>query len=657
MAEQLIPNPVFRAWSNIGLPLVGGKLFTYQAGTTAKQATYTDASGGTPNSNPVILNFRGEASVWLDPSKTYKLVLAPSADTDPPTNPFWTVDNISGGGLFGFNLIPSADNTYTLGNTSFSWANVYIGSNHAPVLDTVSGNFGYYARTASEIAAAVTPSNFSYAPLDARRYGAKFDAVTDDTTAIQNAILVAKQTINGAVGNVINLPLGTAVLSSQVTLANDVRFLGTNKNGSCFKASSSWNVSSNPNMFYAVNGGISMFDSIFESMTVDCNNIAGLNAIRSDAWQNNCGPRRCLIYQFTNYGLWVVQGDGGADILPLEDVEIFGSDVSAAVAGIRVEKISSAGNFVLYIDRGVIAGGTSHFLPRGIDIVNDSTILEKVHWEQCTSGLYIDGVGSHVLINCAAASTVTNLVEVASTFTGTLRMIGCRRGSASVFVKDNRVGGAGSIVEDLPDFTISKANGYTVSNITQAASAVATISTVSGTNPIFVGSKLTFTKILGMTQINGLQGTVTAIGGASGAWTATVNINSSGFSAFISSATAGVFTNPVHGLGADNSARAWCTFDGTKTGTNAPTSGFNVKAVTRNSVGNYTVSFESALVSSSSQCIAVTTALPAYSINNQGPASGFAQFILEVLSVSAGVLVATPTDNAFITFVCFGQGY
>lgn len=78
---------------NDGRPLVGGKLFTYLAGTTTKTATYSDPAGSAPNANPVILNFRGEASVYIEPNKGYKFVLAPSTDMDPPMNPIWTVDN------------------------------------------------------------------------------------------------------------------------------------------------------------------------------------------------------------------------------------------------------------------------------------------------------------------------------------------------------------------------------------------------------------------------------------------------------------------------------------------------------------------------------------------------------------------------------------
>lgn len=100
----LSPTPVLQFFDNNGKPLVGGLLFVYAAGTTTKQAAFTDASGLTQLPNPIILNARGEVApsatgtscgLWLDPTLAYKYVLAPATDTDPPTNPIWPgVDNI-----------------------------------------------------------------------------------------------------------------------------------------------------------------------------------------------------------------------------------------------------------------------------------------------------------------------------------------------------------------------------------------------------------------------------------------------------------------------------------------------------------------------------------------------------------------------------------
>jgi len=139
----------------------------------------------------VILNARGEANVWLDPTKVYKLVLAPATDTDPPTNAFWTVDNISGGDASpAFSIIPAVDNLYTLGNTSFSWANVYVGANHAPVLDTTAGNVGYYRQTTAETTVFGSLGGsvvaFSYPPGHVYRYGTNTTPGTTDMTAAWN---------------------------------------------------------------------------------------------------------------------------------------------------------------------------------------------------------------------------------------------------------------------------------------------------------------------------------------------------------------------------------------------------------------------------------------------------------------------------------------
>lgn len=89
-------SPVFKQkfFSNAGIPLNGGKLFSYLSGTSTKTSTYSDSAGGSLNSNPIILDYRGEADVYIEPNKGYRFVLAPSADTDPPTNPIWTVDGV-----------------------------------------------------------------------------------------------------------------------------------------------------------------------------------------------------------------------------------------------------------------------------------------------------------------------------------------------------------------------------------------------------------------------------------------------------------------------------------------------------------------------------------------------------------------------------------
>lgn len=84
----LMPSGKQQFFSNAGVPLSGGQLFTYAAGTSTPKATYQDAGAATPNSNPITLDSRGEAVVYWD--GVYKLVLQDSLG-----NTIWTVDNYS----------------------------------------------------------------------------------------------------------------------------------------------------------------------------------------------------------------------------------------------------------------------------------------------------------------------------------------------------------------------------------------------------------------------------------------------------------------------------------------------------------------------------------------------------------------------------------
>ena len=72
-------------------------------------------------------------------------------------------------------------------------------------------------QTAAEIAAGVTPTNYAYAPGDARRYGAKGDGVTNDTVALQNmfAVCIKAANSNGPLFDGY-IPAGTYLINEGV---------------------------------------------------------------------------------------------------------------------------------------------------------------------------------------------------------------------------------------------------------------------------------------------------------------------------------------------------------------------------------------------------------------------------------------------------------
>ena len=83
MAVNLSPiGNGFQFFSNDGLPLNGGKILTYQAGSTTPFATYTSSSGLIANTNPIILGTSGRPpeEIWLEEGYFYKFVLTDSSD-------------------------------------------------------------------------------------------------------------------------------------------------------------------------------------------------------------------------------------------------------------------------------------------------------------------------------------------------------------------------------------------------------------------------------------------------------------------------------------------------------------------------------------------------------------------------------------------------
>ena len=85
----------FQFLDNSGNPLSGGKVYTYAAGTTTPQASYTTSAGTVAHANPLILDSAGRVpaggEIWLVDTLIYKFAVYTSADVL-----IGTYDNISG---------------------------------------------------------------------------------------------------------------------------------------------------------------------------------------------------------------------------------------------------------------------------------------------------------------------------------------------------------------------------------------------------------------------------------------------------------------------------------------------------------------------------------------------------------------------------------
>ena len=71
----------FQFFTVTGIPLAGGLLYTYAAGTTTPLATYTTEAGNIANTNPIVLGTDGRPpqEIWLMSGYSYKFVLQDSS--------------------------------------------------------------------------------------------------------------------------------------------------------------------------------------------------------------------------------------------------------------------------------------------------------------------------------------------------------------------------------------------------------------------------------------------------------------------------------------------------------------------------------------------------------------------------------------------------
>ena len=193
-------------FDNSGNPLTGGKLYSYAAGTTTPQATYTSVSGGTAHTNPIVLDSAGRVAtgeIWVTAGQNYKFVLKTSAEVTLAT---W--DNITG--INGTGIATAAE------YVSFTGFKGQVGFVSDLADDDGSDWIGFDPISASGIARSAQDKMRDV--VSVKDFGAVGDGVADDTVAIQAAL------DSGA--DAVYFPSGTYNISASLDVSSNTAIYG-----------------------------------------------------------------------------------------------------------------------------------------------------------------------------------------------------------------------------------------------------------------------------------------------------------------------------------------------------------------------------------------------------------------------------------------------
>lgn len=198
-------------FDNSGIPLVGGKLWSYAAGSTTPQVTYTSADGDSEHqhTNPIVLNAGGRVpggEIWLVAGENYKFVLMTSANVVLDT---W--DNITG--------INGTGITSDASTVSFTGANGVVGTVADLATDAGSDFVGFTQSGDGSISSTVQTKLREM--ISVKDFGAMGDGVTDDTLSIAAAVnAVVNQN-----GGILYFPSGTYI-NAGINIYSNVVFQG-----------------------------------------------------------------------------------------------------------------------------------------------------------------------------------------------------------------------------------------------------------------------------------------------------------------------------------------------------------------------------------------------------------------------------------------------
>jgi len=360
-----------------GVPLSGGLLYSYAAGTTTPQATYTTSAGNIANANPIVLDAAGRTAseVWLTQGVAYKFVLKDAT----------------------FVQIGSYDNLLGINDVTAQIAAIYAAfaaSSGSSLVGYIQGSTGSVARTVqSKLSDTISVFDF----MNTAQIANVAAGTGDVTSAIQAAFNAYSNAAGTGVFVDVFFPIGTYCVTAEL-VPNGCNIVGESFD-STIKATA------------AIRSVIKMrgSQSRIENITVDGNSLAnngiyvgddvnsfGTNSgLISGCRVQNCKYDGVLFSTYGNHNNFVVD----RSLIWLNGTT-YNTGTAAASASGTVATITGAADLTTFVrpmyDYVHVGGET---LPRAIISVTATTLtVNPVFDNTVTSAAYSIHQGSGVCI-------------------------------------------------------------------------------------------------------------------------------------------------------------------------------------------------------------------------------------------------------------------
>lgn len=378
-------------FDNNGVPLAGGLIYTYLAGTNTPAATYTSSTGLIAHSNPIVLDAAGRIAtgeVWLTSGVDYKFLVKTSVGVQ-----LGSYDNIPS--INDFTLIYAA-----LANTTDpTLGDALVGFRQSNSSGNLSGAVGKTVHQKLQESVSV------------KDFGAVGDGTTDDTAAIVAALVAV---------NSILFPPGTYKITANITVGAGKSL--TFDSGAMITATSAFNlVLNNTSVLiadrYKIFSGSASVTNLrvaypewwgaTNSTTVTCNTEmqAALDALKTNG---------SLLLNNSFYSL------NGATPLLIDDGQSINGQgtyqstlyvITAAVNAIKITTTAGAQlrNFRIFCNT-VPTSGNAIFVEQSIGDQVGRILIENIALQTVFNGILLQGNSTSALNNCFLSNIFIRVV-------------------------------------------------------------------------------------------------------------------------------------------------------------------------------------------------------------------------------------------------------